>query len=165
MVSPCLELLAQLPTSAMYIQPVKLVAIALVFTLWAIAAQWVDKDTVAVNTFRVLWNLIVLGSGTAALLIMLLVPVFWLGFPIGLVVDATALIVYVVHRNGLVGEADRVLTAGHFRRLREEGFSGKKKLKEVKEKARRTRMRGSRRSTPRRPPRCPVWSPSSRRRR
>ena len=134
----CEELLAQLPGSYVYIQPVKLAAVALVFALWALFAAWVDKDAVAVNTFRVLWNLIVLGSGIVALLVCLFVPLFAVGFSLYVVVNLTVMIMYVVHRNGLVKEEDRVLTASHFRRLKEQGFSGKKKMVEVKERVRLT---------------------------
>lgn len=138
MVITCLELLAQLPSSYAYVNPLKLVALVIAFALWAIIAQWVDKDTVAVNTYRILWNMIVLGVGAAALVVALFVPIFWLGFPLFIVINATTIVIYCVHRNGLVNEQDRVLTAAHFRRLREQGFSKKKQVKEVKEKVRLT---------------------------
>ncbi len=131
-------LLAQLPSSTVYIQPFKLLAILLVFTLWAVFAQWVDKDTVAVNTFRTLWNLITMAVGAVGILAALLVPLFVVGLLVFLVAQIALMVVYIVHRNGLVPEADRVFTATHFRRLREEGFRGKKKVKEVKERVRLT---------------------------
>jgi type II secretory ATPase GspE/PulE/Tfp pilus assembly ATPase PilB-like protein len=131
---PALLLLGNGP----YVHPVKLGALAVAFALWALLAQWVDKDTVAVNTYRVLWNLIVLGSGSAALGLALFVPAFWIGFPLFLVLNASVILAYVLHRNRLVKEEDRVLTAGHFRRLKEEGFRGKKKLKVVTERVRLT---------------------------
>ncbi len=134
----CLALLAQLPPSTMYVQPVKLVAVVLLFALWALFAQWVDKDAVAVNTYRVLWNLLVLGTGAVVMAAAWLVPIFWIGLAAMFVVNTTMMIVYVIHRNKLVRPEDRVLTAEHFRRLKEEGFSGKKKVKEVKERVRLT---------------------------
>jgi type II secretory ATPase GspE/PulE/Tfp pilus assembly ATPase PilB-like protein len=130
--------LAQLPSSAMYVDPIKLGALVLVFALWALFAQWVDKDAAAVNTYRVLWNLIILGAGVAAGLVGLIVPMFAIGYPIMVIVNLVAMIMYVVHRNGLVKEDDRVFTMGHFRRLREQGFGGKKKKVEVTEKVRLT---------------------------
>jgi type II secretory ATPase GspE/PulE/Tfp pilus assembly ATPase PilB-like protein len=137
-VSTGLELLAELPDSYVYIHPLKLGALAAVFTLWTMFAAWVDKDTVAVNTFRVLWNLIVLGSGTAALLGALLVPLYAIGFPGFIVINLAVAVAYILHRNRLVKEADTVLTLAHFRRVREEGVFGKKKVKEVKERVRLT---------------------------
>jgi len=133
-----LELLAQLPSSYLYVDPVKLGALVLVFALWALFAQWVDKDTLAVNTYRVLWNLIFLGAGAVAALVGLFVPMFAIGLPIMVVINLAVMTMYVVHRNGLVKEDDCVFTIGHFRRLREQGFGGKKKSVEVTERVRLT---------------------------
>ncbi len=133
-----MELLAQLPSTYVYVQPVKLGGIVVAFALWAMFAQWVDKDTVVVNTFRTLWNLIVVGTGTVALVLALFVSMYAIGLPAMLVINLVVMIVYVIHRNGMVPEKDRVMTPMHFRRLKEEGFSGKKKVKEVKERVRIT---------------------------
>jgi type II secretory ATPase GspE/PulE/Tfp pilus assembly ATPase PilB-like protein len=132
-----LELLAQVPSSYVYVDPVKLGALVLVFTLWAVFTQWVDKDTVAVNTYRVLWNLVFLGAGITAGLVGLFVPLFAIGFPIMVVINLATMVMYVVHRNGFVKEEDRVFTIGHLRRLREQGFGGKKKV-DVTERVRLT---------------------------
>jgi type II secretory ATPase GspE/PulE/Tfp pilus assembly ATPase PilB-like protein len=134
MVDAAIQMLAQLPSSYMYVHPFKLVALVLGFTLWAILAHWVDKDTVAVNTFRHLWNPLVLATGVASLLVALFVPLFAIAFPAFIVMNAVIFLVYVVHRNGLVRDDDKVLTAAHLRRLKEEGLTGKKKPKEVKER-------------------------------
>ncbi len=133
-----LDLLAELPSSYVFLHPVKLGAMVLVFAIWTAFAQWVDKDTVAVNTYRTLWNMIVTGSGAAAMALGLLVPMFWIGFPLFFVINLVTMVAYVVHRNKMVREQDRVFTPTHFRRLREEGFSGKKKKKEVVERVRVT---------------------------
>ncbi len=133
-----LDLLAQVPSSYVYIDPFKLAAFVVVFAIWAWFAQWVDKDTQVVNTYRILWNLIVLGSGAAAILLGLLLPIFVVGFLLFLVIDLAVTVVYVVHRNRLVRPEDTVWTRAHFRRLKEEGFSGKKKLIDVKERVRIT---------------------------
>jgi type II secretory ATPase GspE/PulE/Tfp pilus assembly ATPase PilB-like protein len=133
-----LILLAQLPSSYMYVDPVKLGALVLALAIWALFAQWVDKDALAVNTYRVLWNVIVLGVGVAAALVGLLVPMFAAGYSIMWAINLIVMIMYVVHRNGLVKEDDKVFTLGHFRRLREQGFGGKKKSVEVSEKVRLT---------------------------
>ncbi|MBK9121326.1 MAG: Flp pilus assembly complex ATPase component TadA [Phycisphaerales bacterium] len=131
-----LDLLAQVPQGAILIQPFKLLALVLVFTAWAAIAQWVDKDAVAVNTYRILWNLITLSAGVVGLLVGLFIPIFWVGFPSMFVVVMGAGLAYVLHRNALVPEVDKVLTAAHFRRLREEGLSRRKKVIEVKERVR-----------------------------
>jgi type II secretory ATPase GspE/PulE/Tfp pilus assembly ATPase PilB-like protein len=138
MVPAALDVLAQLPSSYMYVDPIKLGSVVLVFAVWALFAQWVDKDALAVNTYRILWNLIFLGVGAGAAVLGLLVPVFAIGFPVMVGINVAVMTMYVVHRNALVKEDDRVFTMNHFRRLREQGFGGKKKTVEVTEKVRLT---------------------------
>jgi type II secretory ATPase GspE/PulE/Tfp pilus assembly ATPase PilB-like protein len=132
------DLLAALPVSFTFVSWPKLVGVVVLFTLWALLAQWVDKDTVAVNTYRIFWNLIAVGVGTGTAAALLLVPAFLIGTLIQVVAVGTLAIVYVLHRNALVREDDKVLTAAHLKRVFTEGFSrgGKKKVKEVKEKVR-----------------------------
>jgi type II secretory ATPase GspE/PulE/Tfp pilus assembly ATPase PilB-like protein len=132
------ELLASGTASYLYIDPLKVVGVLLAFALWVVLAQWVDRDTEAVNTFRTLWNLVMLGAGALATLVALFVPIFWIGYTVMWLVIVATVVVYVVHRNGLVKEDDKVMTLGHFKRLREQGFSGKKKTIEVKERVRLT---------------------------
>lgn len=135
-----LELLAQLPETHIYVEPLKLAAIVVWFTLWVLFAQWVDKDTVVVNTYRELWNLVALGTGALAVVLGLFVPVFWIGMMLFVVINLTVMIVYVVHRNGLVQPEDTVMTPAHWNRIREQGLFFKKKegVIEVKERVRLT---------------------------
>lgn len=129
------DLLAQLPESNVYVSPMKL-ALLLVLTLfWVKFAEWVDKDTLAVNTFQVLWNLVVVSTGVIGLALLILVPNFWIGMSLFLGLYFGTLITYVLHRNKLVKEDDRVFTPAHIGRLMKEGFKSKKKqAKEVKER-------------------------------
>ncbi|MBU0640363.1 MAG: Flp pilus assembly complex ATPase component TadA [Planctomycetes bacterium] len=128
------DLLAQLPESYVYVHPGKLITVMALFAIWTLFAQWVDKDTIAVNTYRVLWNLVVLSAGAVAAVLFLFVPVFLIGLLLFSVINITTLTVYVFHRNGLMEPAERVFTPTHFRRLASEGFSRKKRLKEVTER-------------------------------
>jgi type II secretory ATPase GspE/PulE/Tfp pilus assembly ATPase PilB-like protein len=129
--------LAQLPEGGLYFDPLRLALIVVVFVLWALFAQWVDKDTIAVNTFRILWNLVVMSGGAVAVAVALLVPNFLIGILSAVVVNLVVMITYVVHRNGLVQPQDTVLTLAHLQRIKEQGLAGKKKqVKEVKERVR-----------------------------
>lgn len=130
-------LLAQVPESAVYAHPLKLLAVVACVALWALYAQWVDKDTIAVNTFRILWNIASIGVGAAAIALLLLLPVFWAGLAAFAVCQLALGIIYVVHRNGLVEEEYKVCTAAHFKRLMTEGFGSKRKpRKDVRERVR-----------------------------
>lgn len=135
-----LELLAQLPESNIYVNPWKLVTAAVLFTLWVFIAQWIDRDTVVVNTFRTIWNVASIICGTVALLLLLLLPNFWAAIGAFALIHITFTLIYVVHRNGLVIEDDKVCTAAHLKRVMTEGFSGgkKKEQRDVKERVRIT---------------------------
>jgi type II secretory ATPase GspE/PulE/Tfp pilus assembly ATPase PilB-like protein len=134
------DALAQLPAGAVYVQPLKLLVVALLIGLWALYAQWVDKDAVAVNTYRVAWNLATLGCGVAAIALLLFLPQFWAGFAAFAVIQIALGVLYVVHRNGLVEQADKVLTAQHIERLMQQGLRGKGKAKEKKPIQERVRL-------------------------
>jgi type II secretory ATPase GspE/PulE/Tfp pilus assembly ATPase PilB-like protein len=137
-----LELLAQLPDSSIYVNPWKLGTAAVLFLLWVLIAQWIDKDTVAVNTFRTVWNVASMSCATIALVLLLLLPNFWAAIAAFVVIHLAFSLIYVVHRNGLVVEDDKVCTAAHFRRLMTEGFRGGQK-KEKREIIERVRITGA----------------------
>ncbi len=125
------ELLAQLPETFTFISWWKLLLVTLVFVGWAYLAQWIDKDTQIVNTYRDIWNLTTMGAGVAATAVMLLAP-FVIGFPTFVVLVGAAAGAYVMHRNGMVRDEDKVLTGAHIKSLF--AGDGKKKEKEVREK-------------------------------
>ncbi|RMF76283.1 MAG: hypothetical protein D6744_12465, partial [Planctomycetota bacterium] len=125
------DVLAQLPSSSVYVHPLKLLVMVLLFSGWILFAQWLDKDAIRVNTYRQIWNIISLICGAVGLLLLLLLPIFLAAVAAYVVVMATFMIVYVVHRNGLVTEEDQVCTPAHFRRLMSEGFRSGKREKKI----------------------------------
>jgi type II secretory ATPase GspE/PulE/Tfp pilus assembly ATPase PilB-like protein len=129
---------AQLSGADIYFNPFKLLGILALFVLWAMVAQWVDKDTLAVNTYRLAWNMVLVACGAVGLALALFVPNFLIGLPAQALLLVVGGVVYVVHRNGLVAPEQTVLTASHFRRIREQGLKGKPQVKEVKERVRVT---------------------------
>ena len=139
------QLLAQVPESAVYINPWKLLAATVLFLLWVLIAQWINKDTVAVNTFQTIWNVAGIIAGSVAFGLLLLLPNFWAAIGAFALIHLTFSIIYVVHRNGLVLEEDKVCTAAHIKHLMSEGFSGKKKQKEKREVRERVRITGANR--------------------
>jgi len=137
-----LELVAQLPESNAYVSPWKLVAVVILFTLWVLFAQWVDKDTVAVNTYRTVWNVISMICGSAAAVLLVLLPAFLFAVAAFAIINIAFSAIYIVHRNGLVEEGEKVCTRAHLRRLMTEGFRGAKK-KEQREVTERVRITGA----------------------
>lgn len=138
------DLLAQLPESTVYVNVWKLAAAAILFTLWVLFAQWVDRDTVAVNTFQIIWNTASIISGAVATALLLFLPEFVFALAAFVLINGAFMLAYVIHRNGLVLADDKVGTPAHFKRLMSEGFkSSKKKEKlEVKERVRITAADG-----------------------
>ncbi len=137
-----LDLLAQLPESEVYIDPWKLLGMLVVFTLWALFAQWVDKDTVAVNTYRTIWNTVSMVTGTIAVILLLFLPSYWFGMAAFVLINGVVATIYIIHRNGLVVEEDKVATPAHIKRLFSEGFRSSKK-KEKREISERVRITGA----------------------
>lgn len=129
-----IDALAQAPDNAPFVSVGKLITMIILFTIWCMIAQWVDKDAMVVNTWRVPWNLGFVGAGAVTAVLWFLIPVFVVGTSIYVVVNGVLFTVYVFHRNGLVTEETMVFTIGHFKRLMERGFSGKKKAKDVKQR-------------------------------
>lgn len=110
-----------------YISPVKFAVFVILFFGWLPVISWVHKDAEAVGTRQTYWTAIVFGAWAASALIWLLVPVFFIGLAVYLIAAATATLMYIMHRNTLVPEFQRVLTADHIKGL----FAGQGKKVEA----------------------------------
>lgn len=73
---------------------------------WLISSK-LDKDARFYHLNYVMYNSIFLGSGVAALAAMLLVPIFWIGWPLGIALLAAPIYIYWQVRNREVPEKDR----------------------------------------------------------
>ncbi len=82
-------------------------------------ADWAFLDTRFVGTNRTLWSGLVLGGAVAGLLAALFLPVFYVGFPVGVLLAGGVAVIYTKHRNGLVTENLTVLSGPHLRRLKD----------------------------------------------
>ncbi|MGA2915027.1 MAG: ATPase, T2SS/T4P/T4SS family [Sedimentisphaerales bacterium] len=100
-----------------YISIIKLVVFIIGFFVWFPLLIWVNNDAKNVRTNSFKWTLTVLIAGAAGILIWLLIPLFIIGLPIYIITLGTTSIVYVMHRNSLVGEFQKVLTVGHIKGL------------------------------------------------
>lgn len=129
-----------LAEAATYINLFKLAGVAAVFVIWAYFAQWVDKDTIAVNTYRELWNIVIVSVGIGGLLLALFIPNFLIGLPAMAVLYVGGMLAYVLHRNRLVKPEDTVLSAAHVKRMREQGVFTKKKKKRERVVTERVRL-------------------------
>lgn len=100
-----------------YLSPVKVVLFLILVFGWLPIINWVYRDSEAVGTKQVFWTAVVFGAWSAACLIWLLIPFFFIGLPLYLIAVGAASISYVMHRNEAVPEFQRVLTADHIKDL------------------------------------------------
>ncbi|MCO6436477.1 MAG: Flp pilus assembly complex ATPase component TadA [Phycisphaerae bacterium] len=107
--------------TTIYVNPIKIAIVMILVVLWGMAVQWVDRDTDVVKTRREHWNLIVISGGFVGFIVLLVPPwrgwLFLGGLFSWLLIAGGALMAYVIHRNGRVVPAARVLTAAHVKRL------------------------------------------------
>ena len=103
-----------------YFSLIKILAVIVLYVGWLFASQWTDRDADRCKTSREWWNLLVMGGGYGGLAVLLLFPwsgsAFFLGLAFWVTLAAGTLIAYVVHRNGRMVPAARVLTKDHFKR-------------------------------------------------
>jgi len=88
--------------SAILVSIYKPILFGLVAGLWAFAVSHIDKDLVKYFMPHQLWNLLLLGAAVLALGLWLLLPFFWLGLPIALVIIIGSLVGYHFYRNTVV---------------------------------------------------------------
>ena len=100
-----------------YISIIKLASFVVLFFLWLPLVSWVFTDAKAVGTKEGYWSAVVLGTGAAAIIIWLLIPVFIIGALIYVLAVATTALIYVKHRNSRVMDYARVLTSEHIKNL------------------------------------------------
>jgi type II secretory ATPase GspE/PulE/Tfp pilus assembly ATPase PilB-like protein len=100
-----------------YVALYKLLMILGLFLTWMPLVNWTYMDSQAVRTNKRVWAGTIAVTGAAALWVWLLVPVFWIGFFIYVILVGSVAMAYVLHRNTRVAEFEKVLTADHIKSL------------------------------------------------
>jgi type II secretory ATPase GspE/PulE/Tfp pilus assembly ATPase PilB-like protein len=100
-----------------YISLWKLLLFALALFGWAPLVHWVFTDTQAVRTNAFTWTLAVAIGGSVALFLWLMIPVFFVGLLLYLIVFGGISIAYITHRNSRVADFEKILSADHLRGL------------------------------------------------
>ncbi|HAL45014.1 MAG: hypothetical protein A2Y12_17500 [Planctomycetes bacterium GWF2_42_9] len=113
-----------------YISPIKLIVFLIGFYAWLPLLGWVHQDAVHVRTNVKRWTTIVFSAGAIGLFAWLLTPLFIIGLPLYIILIGLPAILYVMHRNSLVDEFEKLLTANHIKSL----FVNEKKILEKIEK-------------------------------
>ncbi|HWB19310.1 MAG TPA: ATPase, T2SS/T4P/T4SS family [Phycisphaerales bacterium] len=78
------------------------------FVVWAwVMSVKIDKETVYYHFNQHMWNAIGLAASVVALAAMLFIPIFWIGWPMGMLILAAPIAAYWQYRNSRVPESDR----------------------------------------------------------
>ncbi|MFZ9033185.1 MAG: GspE/PulE family protein [Anaerohalosphaeraceae bacterium] len=100
-----------------YISLWKLLLFSLAVFGWAPLVHWVFTDSQAVRTNAFTWTLAVVIGGAVALFLWLLIPVFFVGLLLYLIVLGGTAMAYITHRNSRVADFEKILSADHLRGL------------------------------------------------
>jgi len=111
------ELILAAAINGGYISPIKFLVYLVLVYLGLPLVAWVHRDAEALQTRHIFWTAVVFGTWAAGSLVWLVVPVFIIGLLIYLLVAGAAALGYVMHRNALVPEFQRVGTAQHIKGL------------------------------------------------
>ncbi|MEO1237147.1 MAG: ATPase, T2SS/T4P/T4SS family, partial [Planctomycetota bacterium] len=97
---------------------------------WAWVVAYLDKDAAFYYLKRSQFNLIQLAAAVLGFGAMLFIPIFWVGWPLGVLILAGGAAGYVVYRNGEVPEDERwTANLDSFRQRRAEAAEAKQQAK------------------------------------
>ncbi|AQT69337.1 Type II traffic warden ATPase [Anaerohalosphaera lusitana] len=100
-----------------YISIWKLLVFLAMFFAWMPLINWVHTDSQAVRTNTSMWTSSITFVGLATLLLWLVVPLFIIGFLLFLLATGGTTLVYIMHRNSLVADFEKVLSPHHLKGL------------------------------------------------
>jgi type II secretory ATPase GspE/PulE/Tfp pilus assembly ATPase PilB-like protein len=102
-----------------YFNLLNLSVLVILYLCWVRTWAWIDDDARQLHIPTVPWNPLMLGCGLAGMLVVWLLPWFWIAFPILLALYLTPSLIYAAVRNQHVSEEERVLNEHHFASLAE----------------------------------------------
>jgi general secretion pathway protein E len=110
--------LAQVPNMTrgpgMYLNLFKFIPVLFIYLLWAWTTNWVEHDTQELNNTRfAVWNSAVFFSGVLGLVLVLAIPIYFLGLGFLLLAYFVPLLSYIFARNQTVPDDQKVLTPYH----------------------------------------------------
>jgi type IV pilus assembly protein PilB len=112
-----------------YISPVRLIVFIAMFFVWLPLVGWIYLDAKVIKTKELLWTGIVFGTGAAATIVWLLLPVFSIGITLYIIAIGASGLGYIMHRDARVSEYDRIMTIAHIKSLFENKEKQKAELK------------------------------------
>ena len=100
--------------TGLYLNLFKFVPVVLIYILWAWTTDWVEHDTKDLNNLKFgVWNSAVFFSGVLGLILVLAIPIYFLGLGLLLLAYFIPLLTYIYARNQTVPDDQKVLTPYH----------------------------------------------------
>jgi len=94
--------------AAFLLSPFKPILIAATLAPWAwLISTKLDKDAMYFHLNRIRWNALHMAAAAIAVLCMIFIPIFWVGWPVGLIVLLAPILAYWKVRNAKVPESKR----------------------------------------------------------
>ncbi len=100
-----------------YFSPIKLAAFLVAYLGFVAASNWIDEDAEELQLEASYWNSVMIAAGGAALLLVWILPVFWISYVLAVGGVFAAAYWYVSVRNEKVEPDRRVLTKKHLKAL------------------------------------------------
>jgi type II secretory ATPase GspE/PulE/Tfp pilus assembly ATPase PilB-like protein len=98
----------------LYLNLFKFVPVVLIYILWVWTTHWVQKDTEELNNVRKeMWTSVTFFSGVLGLVLLFVVPIYFLGLLILLLAYFGPLFTYIFTRNQMVPDDSKVMTPYH----------------------------------------------------
>lgn len=98
----------------MSICPIKLGILIVFYLAWVATTGWVNNDAERLgDPDRSVWNGMNMIAFAVAILVAILIPIFWAGLPVVILAWFVPVMIYVKARNKGMLDADKVMTPGH----------------------------------------------------
>ncbi len=98
-----------------YLNWIKILVVWLVFFAWTGTTDWLSTDCQELKFDYLRWNPIVFGTFMAAMILLWIIPSFWIGVALLAIAYIAPLTTYILYRNSKVDNNVRVLTPEHLR--------------------------------------------------
>lgn len=98
-----------------YVSIIKLAVYFALFLLWMPLVNWINSDSQSVRAKVTFWTGAMTLAGAVSLLVWPLIPVFFIGVALYIIAVGAVSMAYVMHRNSLVADFEKILTASHIK--------------------------------------------------
>ena len=104
-------------TFGSYISIIKFIVLVAAFVGWVPLATWIHNDSKPLEINTMVWSVAILAAGAIGIIAWLLIPIFFAGLILYLILIGAVSLIYIKQRNAMVLDVDRVLTIDHIKSI------------------------------------------------